>query len=65
MLRNKRLYVLFSLMMIAVMALSGCARGTASGKTINLRLTAEPPAIDPNLATDDQSTQVSSCFLVA
>jgi len=58
MLRNKRLYVLFALVMIVTMALSGCAGGKAGGKTINLRLSAEPPAVDPNLATDDQSTWV-------
>jgi oligopeptide transport system substrate-binding protein len=58
MLRNKRLFALLAIVMVVTMVLSGCAAGKAGGKTINLRLTAEPPAIDPNLATDDQSTQV-------
>jgi oligopeptide transport system substrate-binding protein len=57
MLRNKQLLVLLSLVLLATMVLSGCSRGQALAKEINMNLTTEPPTLDPALSTDTTSVQ--------
>ena len=57
MLHNKRIFMLVAIVMILATVLSGCAKGQALAKEINLNLGTEPPTIDPNLATDTTSVQ--------
>jgi len=57
MLRNKYLVWFVTIVMIAAVVLSGCAKGQALAKQINLNLGTEPPTIDPALATDTTSVQ--------
>jgi oligopeptide transport system substrate-binding protein len=57
MLRNKQLLVVLSLVLLVAMVLSGCARGQALAKEINMNLGTEPPTIDPALTTDTTSVQ--------
>jgi len=55
MLHNKRTFVLLAIVMVVSIAAGGCARGAAMAKEINLNLGAEPPTLDPALATDSVS----------
>ena len=57
MLRNKGMYLLLAIVMVAVTVLSGCQTGEALVKEINLRLGAEPPTLDPALTTDSESVE--------
>ena len=57
MLRNKRLCVLITLVLVATVVLSGCAKGQAMAKEIRMNFGTEPPTVDPNLATDTTSVQ--------
>ena len=57
MLHNKRILLLVAIVMILATVLSGCAKGQALSKEINLNHGTEPPTIDPNLATDSTSVQ--------
>jgi oligopeptide transport system substrate-binding protein len=58
MFHNKRIVVLMTLIVIVAMVLSGCSKGTASAKAINMNLGTEPPTADPGLSTDTTSVQV-------
>ncbi|MHB0856609.1 MAG: peptide ABC transporter substrate-binding protein [Anaerolineae bacterium] len=55
---KKTLFALVALVMILTTALSGCARGQALAKEINLNLGTEPPTLDPNLGQDTTSIDV-------
>jgi len=55
MLRSKRLFALMAIMMVMAIVASGCARGAAGGKEINLNHGTEPPTLDPGVAEDTTS----------
>ena len=57
MLRNKRFLALLAIVTVVATILSGCAKGEALAKEINLNLGTEPPTLDPMLATDTTSVQ--------
>ena len=64
MLPSRLLIVLASLALVATTVLSGCAGLGAKGPELNWPLNAEPPSLDPALATDDQSIDcVEQLFL--
>ena len=52
---RKFVYVLLALAMIVPMALSGCSKGEALAKELNIRLGTEPPTLDVALQTDTTS----------
>ena len=64
MLRNKRILVLLAVVMIMAMVISGCAKGEALAKELNVNLGTEPPTIDPALATDTTSVQCDEMFFL-
>ncbi|MHB1296448.1 MAG: peptide ABC transporter substrate-binding protein [Anaerolineae bacterium] len=55
---KKTLFALVAIVMVLTIALSGCARGEALAKEINLNLGTEPPTLDPDLAQDTTSIDV-------
>jgi oligopeptide transport system substrate-binding protein len=64
MFHNKRTMILVAIVMIAAIVLSGCARGQALAKEINMNHSTEPPTIDPGLATDTTSVQCDELFFL-
>jgi oligopeptide transport system substrate-binding protein len=64
MLRNKRIFVLLAIAMILAVVISGCAKGQALAKEINMNHGTEPPTIDPAIATDTTSVQCDEMFFL-
>ena len=64
MFRNKTLFVLVAIVMVAAVVLSGCSQTGAKGPEINMNLGAEPPTADPGLATDTTSVQVDELLFL-
>ncbi len=57
MLRNKHWVAMLTVTLTVAVVLSGCAGGKAGGKVLRYNLGAEPPTLDPSLATDTTSVQ--------
>jgi len=64
MLRNKHVYVLVAVAIVATIILSGCAQSGAKGPELNWNLGTEPPTADPALASDTTSVQVDQALFL-
>jgi len=64
MLRNKRLLLALAIVTLVATLVSGCARGEALAKEINLNHGTEPPTLDPGLATDSVSIDCTELFFL-
>lgn len=61
---RKLIYVLLALAMVVPMALSGCSKGEALAKELNINLGTEPPTLDVALQTDTTSGTVTEMLFL-
>lgn len=64
MLRNKLLLVLLAIVVVAPIALSGCSKGEALAKELNISLGTEPPTLDVALQTDTTSGAITEMLFL-